>query len=112
MITHQMKLASGPFEKIAHGSKVIESRLFDEKRQKINIGDPIEFTTNDDLGKKVVVQVRALYRYGSFDDLFSDYPPEYFGGSSKKELIEEIRNFYTSDEERRYGVVGIKIELL
>ena len=112
MITHQMKLAAEPFEKIAHGHKVIESRLFDEKRQKINIGDHIEFSSNDDLAKKIVVRVKALYQYGSFDDLFSDFPPEYFGGVSKKELGEKIHNIYTSEEEQQYGVVGIKIKLL
>ena len=48
MTTHQMKLAKAPFDKIAHGQKIIESRLFDEKRQLINIGDDIEFTQNDD----------------------------------------------------------------
>lgn len=112
MTTHQMKLAAGSFDKISNGHKVVESRLFDEKRQKINIGDYLEFSSNDNLAKKIVVQVEALYRYGSFEDLFSDFPPEYFGGASKKELLEKIRNIYSSEEEQRCGVVGIKIKLL
>jgi len=112
MITHQMKLSAGHFEKTAQGRKVIESRLFDEKRRKINTGDRIEFSSGDGLTKKIVVKVKALYRYGSFEDLFSDFPPEYFGGVSKKELSEEIHGFYSTEEEQRYGVVGIKIELL
>lgn len=47
MNTHKMKLAKDPFEKIASGRKVIEARLYDVKRQQINVGDRIEFTRND-----------------------------------------------------------------
>ena len=112
MPTYQMKLSKEPFEKIASGQKIIESRLYDEKRQQINIGDCVEFVQNDDSNKTISAKVKALYRYSSFDDLFSDFPPEFFGGVSKEILIEEIKNFYSVEEEQRYGVVGIKIELL
>ena len=111
MVIHKMKLAKEPFDKIANGQKVIESRLFDEKRQTINIGDEIEFSQNDDSTKTVKTKVRALYRYGSFDCLFADFPPEYFGGTSGESLIEEIGRFYSKEEQTKYGVVGIRIEL-
>ena len=39
---HIMKLKRTPFDKIRNGSKTIELRLNDEKRQKVNIGDFIE----------------------------------------------------------------------
>lgn len=42
MILHQLKLASLPFESIKSGRKTIESRLYDEKRREINLGDEIE----------------------------------------------------------------------
>ncbi len=54
--------------------------------------------------------VKAIYRYAAFDELFSDFPASYFGGNSKKELSEEIHQFY-SEEENKFGVVGIKFEL-
>lgn len=111
MNVHQMKLAKEPFEKIANGKKIIESRLFDEKRQLINIGDEIEFSQNDNLREKVKTKVKALYRYDSFENLFSDFPPEYFGGDSKEALFEEISRFYPKEEQQKYEVVGIRIEL-
>ena len=40
---HKMKLNEDPFERIKNGTKTIEFRLFDEKRQQIKIGDQIEF---------------------------------------------------------------------
>lgn len=50
---HNMKLAAEPFAKIATSEKVIESRLFDEKRQRISIGDEIVFCANEDPDKTV-----------------------------------------------------------
>jgi len=107
-----MKLSGLPFEKIANGKKTIESRLYDEKRQQINVGDQIEFSCNDEPDKKIITKVKSLYRYESFENLFSDFPPECFGGSSKEELVKEIETFYSKEEQKKYGVVGIKIELV
>lgn len=112
MTTHQMKLATDPFEKITSGEKIIESRLYDEKRQQINIGDQIEFSCSDDPTKKVLTKVKALYLYKSFEELFSDFPSKYFGGESKDELVKEIEMFYSKDEQMKCGVIGIKIELV
>ncbi len=54
--------------------------------------------------------MRELYRHPSFDDLFSSSHPSLFGGESKESLITEIRQFYTEDDEEKYGVVGIRFE--
>ena len=41
---HYMKLKSHPFYMIRSGQKTFELRLFDEKRQKLQVNDEIEFT--------------------------------------------------------------------
>lgn len=46
---HQMKLKSEPFYKIKSGSKIIELRLNDVKRQQVQVGDFIEFTQINDV---------------------------------------------------------------
>ena len=107
-----MKLSREPFEKISSGHKIIESRLYDKKRQKINIDDQITFACNNDTSKKIITRVRALYRYSSFEELFSDFSPKYFGGKSKVSLIEEINKFYSKKEQKKCGVIGIRIALV
>ena len=107
-----MKLALGPFEQIAGGEKVIESRLYDEKRRQVNVGDHIEFSCVDDMARKINAEVRALYQYKSFDDLFSDFPSAYFGGSSKEELLTTIKKFYSEEDQETYGVVGIRLLII
>ncbi len=112
MITHQMKLTVKPFGKIKDGKKIIESRLYDEKRKQINIGDNIDFVCVENPSKKILTRVKAIYRYKLFNELFSDFPPQYFGGKSKEELLEEIEKFYSKKEQQKYGVVGFMIELV
>ncbi len=109
-MNHQMKLAQAPFEKIASGKKIIESRLYDEKRQKINVGDVIEFLQNENSEQKISKKVRALYRYAAFEEMFVDFPAEYFGGESKEYLSKEIHQFYSPEEEKQFGVIGIRLE--
>ena len=107
-----MKLTAEPFNKIRDGKKIIESRLYDEKRKQINIGDNINFVCAEDPSKQVLVKVRAIYLYELFSGLFSDFPPQYFGGKSEEELLEEIEKFYSKEEQQKYGVVGLMIELV
>lgn len=45
---HIMKVQAGPFDKLKSGKKVIESRLYDEKRRRVNLGDTIEFQKEPD----------------------------------------------------------------
>lgn len=110
MLTHQMQLSESSFEKIARGQKTIESRLFDEKRRRIDAGDFIVFTHRENPSQKITARVTALYRYTIFDELFSAFPPTHFGGESKAVLLSEIHQLYSPEEERQFGVVGIKIK--
>ena len=41
---HKMKLNESPFERIKNWTKMIEFRLYDEKRKQIKVGDKIEFS--------------------------------------------------------------------
>ena len=58
---HKMKLQEDPFERIKNGTKTVEFRLYDEKRQTIQIGDEIEFSKLPELQEKLLVKVIDLY---------------------------------------------------
>lgn len=112
MQQHQMKLATEPYRKIASGKKVIESRLFDEKRQRIAIGDQIVFSENDKPENSVTTVAKGLLRYQTFNELFADHDPSLFGESSRDFLLTQIKQFYSDEDEQKYGVVGIRLQLL
>ena len=111
MTTHQLKLATEPFNAIISGNKTIESRLYDTKRQKIQIGDQIIFTNIDNSEKTVTAEVVGLLRYATFRDLFSHNNPRKFGGDNVEWLENQISEFYSIEDQKIYGVIGIEFKV-
>ena len=109
---HILKLQPKYFDYINNGTKRIELRLYDEKRQKINIGDTIVFKKEPDLEVTIKVKVIGLLRYDSFENLFKDFDISVMADSlmTKKELLDVLEEFYTPEKQKRYGVLGIRIE--
>ena len=108
---HELKLQPRYYEYILNGSKDIEIRLYDEKRQKINIGDTIIFKKEPELNESFKVRVVGLLRYENFDGLFNDFIIDRLADKSmsKSELLEELEKFYTKEKQKEYGVLGIRI---
>jgi ASC-1-like (ASCH) protein len=112
MAQHQLSLASEPFNAIISGKKVIESRLFDQKRQSIRIGDRITFINRDEPSRTVDVKIVKLLRYDSFADMFTNNDPALFGGPSVDWLLDQIHAFYSQADQKKFGVVGIQFVVL
>lgn len=106
---HEMKLNESPFERIKNGTKTIEFRLFDEKRQKIKVGDKIEFSKLPDLQEKLLVNVTKLYREDTFENLFRKL---YTDEEEIKRKTNSMYQYYSPEAEKEFGVVGIKISLV
>ena len=111
---HEMKLQPKYYDYILNGTKRIEIRLFDEKRQQIRIGDTIKFFKEPELKESFDVKVVGLLRYNSFEDMFKDFDISVLSDKSmtKEELINVLEQFYTKEKQKEYGVLGIRIELL
>ena len=109
---HEMRLHDSPFKLIQSGTKTIELRLYDEKRQQIQVGDEIVFT-NRVTDEKQRTKVIALHIYRSFADLYRDYDKFSLGYSLNEEAkSEDMEMYYSKEEQEKYGVVGIEIQLL
>ena len=107
-----MNLQPKYFDFIKGGTKRIELRLYDEKRQSIQLGDIIEFAKSDD--EKFKAEVIGLLRYDSFANLFEDFDISILADSSmtKQELLEVLGEFYTEEKQAEFGVIGIRIKLI
>ena len=108
---YKMKLNKSPFERIKNGTKTIEFRLYDEKRKqiKVKIGDQIEFSKLPDLQEKLLVNVLKLYREDTFEKLFKKL---YNDEKEIERKVESMHQYYSQEEEKEYGVIGIKIALV
>ncbi len=106
-----MRLQPSPFEKIKNGSKTIEIRLNDEKRQLIKAGDQIEFALMTDPEQKTKTEVEWLEKFESFKDLFAAYPPNQYGGESQDEW-ESMYKHYSPEDEKKFGVLALKVKVI
>lgn len=111
---HEMKLQSKYYNFILNGTKRIEIRLNDKKRQQIKIGDTIKFLKEPELNEFFEAKVIDLLKYNTFEDMFKDFDISILSDKSmtKDKLIKALEQFYSKEEQDKYGVLGIKIELI
>jgi ASC-1-like (ASCH) protein len=109
-----MKLQPEHYNYVLNGTKRIELRLNDDKRKKLKLGDRIKLLKEPDLDESIIVEVKGLLYYKSFEDLFNDYDIDILADKdmSKEELLESLSKYYPIDEQNKYNVVGIRIELI
>ena len=114
-VTHEMSLRKAPFRAVANGTKVIEMRLFDEKRRTIKVGDCIRFTL---VGSKeaVTADVVGLHYFPSFVELYAALIPVvgavglgYAEGDAPNPA--DMLDYYSEDSITRYGAIGIEIRV-
>ena len=112
---YTMRLTAAPFEKLRNGSKVIELRLYDEKRKKIRAGDTILFISLKDPSDTLLTRVTDIYTFASFEDLYRAFPLEELGYSADEAVMaspKDMEQFYSPEEQAQYGVVGFRLDLL
>ncbi len=106
-----MRLHNEPFDLIKDGQKTIEARLNDEKRKLLQVGDVVEFV-NRETDERIKVGIVGLLPYDTFEELFDSCDVSEFGGGDKKNLLDNVYKYYSKDQENKYGVLGIKFELV
>ena len=112
---HYMRLQSKPFEAIANGDKTFELRLYDEKRRKVKVGDEIEFSEFSGSGRKILTEVVGMHRFPDFKTLYQTLPLDKCGYAP--DIVDfadpdDMKKYYSADEQKEYGVVGIEIKLI
>lgn len=114
-MVHHMKLQPGPFEKIKSGMKTYELRLLDPKRQRIVVGDIIEFLNLSNKREKIRTRVIDLHPFPNFADLYHTLPllkcgytEDTVSGASP----DDMEQYYSKDDQAKWGVVGIELELV
>ena len=110
-MTHEMNLQDKYFDFILNGTKRIELRLNDEKRQQIKIGDTIIFCNEQ--GETFSAEVKDLFRQNYFEELFENFEIDILADKSmtKAELLQVLSEFYSAEKQKEFGVLGILVEI-
>ena len=110
---HEMTLLDEPFARIADGTKTVEMRLYDEKRQLLRVGDVIVFRHRD-LASCIEARVLGVCAYPDFDALVDDFSPIQLGskGWTREQIADFMKDLYGKDKCGRYRAAAIRIKLL
>ena len=107
---HTMHIDEKYFWDLIEGRKVIEGRLYDEKRRKICERDHIRMVSSNKLEAYFIV--KGIRVYSSFKDLLmregiSNVLP---GIQNLEEGIKVYRKFYRKEKEKLYGACALELE--
>ncbi|WP_125706379.1 ASCH domain-containing protein [Lacticaseibacillus daqingensis] len=105
----EMRLTHDQFQRIVAGTKTIEIRLNDAKRQQLRIGDALTFT---DLltGDTHTVQLSAIAHFATFAALYRRYGGLQVGSAptdSVAQMVTETYQLYTPAQEAEFGVLAL-----
>lgn len=107
---YEMNLNNEPYERINAGTKTVELRLYDEKRQLLKVNDYIEFTNRKDQ-RKMLVLIEDLKVYKNFAELYKNYDKVSMGyGEEDVANPDDMKKYYSNEEQEKYGVIAIKIK--
>ncbi len=108
------RLHAAEFHRIKHNSKIIETRLYDEKRKKMQLGDILKFKLRPEETETITTRIIGLLRYQVFEQFFNDIPTRLAGyeESEREALIANIYKYYKKEDEKKYGVIGIRFEII
>lgn len=103
---HIIPIMRFSYDKIIHGTKRIEMRLYDEEYQKIHLNDIIEFVCSEN-GDRLLCLVRGVVVFERFDDIIELFPLRIFGYDNKEEVKVRINRRYSFEEQLRQHAMGI-----
>ena len=115
MKNHEMSLNPEPFAAIQAGSQLIETRINDEKRRSIEPGDIVTFFLRPERQESFKALVLGKSVFLTFIDLFSAIDEARFGYPPKTtptEMADNMKKYYTNEEEEKYGVVGFHVKVI
>lgn len=105
-----MKLTKQPFADIKSGRQEIEVRMFDEKRQKIGVGDTITFKKLPELKEEITKEIIGYAVFENFTEMFNHIDKVKAGWDPKdtnEQITKEMEKYYPKEEQERYNVIGI-----
>ena len=109
-----MRLEEEYFDKIYSGEKTLEIRLLDEKRQRLAVGDTVQFICKNNAARHLRTEVTDLKFFPSFAALYRS--PEFTragaGDVSEQEFVLSMREIYPQEKEEKYGVLAILFDVV
>ena len=107
---HKMHINNDQFSRIKNGTKTVEKRLNDEKRQQLKVKDLVEFT-NRITGENITAQIVNLYEYPSFEELYKHFDKISMGYDKEDDAdSKDMEQYYSKEDLEKYARLLIATE--
>lgn len=113
-MNHDMTLYDDPFNAIQSKEKLVEIRLWDQKRRQLKVNDTITFTKLSNPLETLTVRVMALDRFPTFKEMYETLPDQILGayGQTVDQMLDDTYEIYSQEQEQHWGTVAIHIEVI
>jgi ASC-1-like (ASCH) protein len=111
--TYKKNVSEPWFTLIKEGRKTVEGRLNKGEFAQMRAGDTIIWTNNDDSFKtkiKSIQKYNTFYEYLEGEGIKSALPVDEV--QTVKDGVDVYYKYYTREEEEKYGVLAVRLELL
>lgn len=110
----EMKVHLHPevFDIVVDGTKDVEVRVNDPKRRQLNVGDTLIFLKRPEEKEQIKAIVKNLVYFSSFEKVMDAYPMKriYLDTTTRDEYIQLMKQFYSDELVKQYGIVAIEFE--
>jgi ASC-1-like (ASCH) protein len=115
-----IQLTTEPLEHLIQQGESIDFRLDEPAWENLKVGDTIEFwedfsgwdKTPAPNARKVHVQIQEILKARTFNELIDSIPDTFVGRSNKEEILNDLRQWWTSEREKETGVIGWKVQVI
>ncbi len=104
---HKLRLHKEPFLLIKNWEKTIESRLLDEKRQKIKIWDELIFISRES-AEEIKTEVLKIYKEKDFEKLAKIIDLEKTWTKKVWDFLESLELYYSKEKQKVFWVVALE----
>lgn len=113
-VIHEMLIAPEYFHLVAKGEKTYEVRTNDARRKAMHIGDYIKLIKQPDCIESIMLEIVDKIEFPNFTILYDRLPKKLVGfeGKTTQEIVNELRKFYTEEQENEHGVVALELKVV
>ena len=110
----ELRLDEDIFEIVKNGTKRVEVRLYDKKRELMKVGNTLTFYKRPLLEEKIETKIIGLQRFKTIEELLNKYEMKeiYIAAFKKEEFIKLLSRFYSKKEQEIYGFIAIEFEVI
>ena len=111
---HEMFIKPEYFELVKAGTKKYEVRTNDNRRKQMHVGDYILLLKEPELEEQLLLEIKNKIEYPNFTVLYDSLPKKDVGfeGRETKDIVGELRRFYSEELENEIGVVAIEVAVV